>query len=188
MFFENIIMFLVNIGNHLVGNQCSNIGNQCSNPTSRLGKALFTRVNSFVEALINMVCDLKITSVSEKNCIKISWWSDIPLKRYQRKTVLRGHEIHSSSVIIKTCSIYWYNNLVQLRGKMNPYFRFFKCFRYFLSRLAIGSSFLCRNVVFEKMCHKAIFNKVFGVIIILLNYFVVLNDFFLRKFYKLLCS
>ena len=27
----------------------------------------------FVEALINMICDLKITSGSEKNCVKISW-------------------------------------------------------------------------------------------------------------------
>ena len=42
-----------------------------------------------------MICNLKITSRSEKNCVKISWWSDIPLKSYQRKTVLRGHEIHS---------------------------------------------------------------------------------------------
>ena len=42
-----------------------------------------------------MICDLKITSWSEKNCVKISWSSDIPLKSYQRKTVLRGHEIHS---------------------------------------------------------------------------------------------
>ena len=25
------------------------------------------------EALINMICDLKITSWSEKNCVKISW-------------------------------------------------------------------------------------------------------------------
>ena len=31
------------------------------------------RVNSFVEALINMVCELKITSWSKKNCVKISW-------------------------------------------------------------------------------------------------------------------
>ena len=52
-----------------------------------------------MEALINMICDLKITSGSEKNCVKISWWSDIPLKSYQRKTVLRGHEIHSSVLI-----------------------------------------------------------------------------------------
>ena len=50
-----------------------------------------------MEALINMICDLEITSRSEKNCVKISWWSDIPLKSYQRKTVLRGHEIHSSN-------------------------------------------------------------------------------------------
>ena len=48
------------------------------------------------KALINMICDLKITSRSEKSCVKISCCSDIPLKSYQRKTVLRGHEIHSS--------------------------------------------------------------------------------------------
>ena len=54
------------------------------------------RVNSFVGALINMICELKITSGSKKNCVKISWWSDIALKSYYRKTVLRGHEIHSS--------------------------------------------------------------------------------------------
>ena len=58
-------MFLVNIGNHQ--------STKCSNATSWLGEALFTRVNSFVEALINMICDLKITSWSEKNCVKISW-------------------------------------------------------------------------------------------------------------------
>ena len=31
------------------------------------------RVNSFVGALINMVCEPKITSESKKNCVKISW-------------------------------------------------------------------------------------------------------------------
>ena len=40
------------------------------------------RVNSFVWALINMVCEPKITSGSEKNCVKISWWSDIAFKSY----------------------------------------------------------------------------------------------------------
>ena len=30
------------------------------------------RVNSFVGALINMVCELKITSESKKNCVKVS--------------------------------------------------------------------------------------------------------------------
>ena len=40
------------------------------------------RVNSFVGALINMVCELKITTGSKKNCVKISWWSDIALKSY----------------------------------------------------------------------------------------------------------
>ena len=42
-----------------------------------------------------MICELEITSGSKKNCVRISQWSDIPLKSYQRKTVLRGHEIHS---------------------------------------------------------------------------------------------
>ena len=31
------------------------------------------RVNSFVGALMNMVCELKITSGLKKNCVKISW-------------------------------------------------------------------------------------------------------------------
>ena len=31
------------------------------------------RVNSFVGALINMACELKITSGYKKNCVKISW-------------------------------------------------------------------------------------------------------------------
>ena len=31
------------------------------------------RVNSFVGALINMVCEPKISSGSKKNCVKISW-------------------------------------------------------------------------------------------------------------------
>ena len=39
-------------------------------------------VNSFVGALINMVCELKITSGSKKNCVKISWWSYIALMSY----------------------------------------------------------------------------------------------------------
>ena len=43
-----------------------------------------------------MICELKITSGSKKNCVKIPWLSDIPLKSYQRKTVLLGHEIHSN--------------------------------------------------------------------------------------------
>ena len=30
-------------------------------------------VNSFVEALINIICELKITSGSKKNCLKIPW-------------------------------------------------------------------------------------------------------------------
>ena len=30
------------------------------------------RVNSYVGALMNMVCELKITSRSKKNCVKIS--------------------------------------------------------------------------------------------------------------------
>ena len=30
-------------------------------------------VNTFVGALINIVCELNITSGSKKNCVKISW-------------------------------------------------------------------------------------------------------------------
>ena len=40
------------------------------------------RVNSFVGALINMVYELKITSWSKKNCVKISWWFDVALESY----------------------------------------------------------------------------------------------------------
>ena len=38
------------------------------------------RVNSFVGALINMVCEPKITSGSKKNWVKISWWSESEFK------------------------------------------------------------------------------------------------------------
>ena len=38
-------------------------------------------IKSFVEALINMVCELK-TAGSLKNCVKIPWWSDILLNSY----------------------------------------------------------------------------------------------------------
>ena len=31
------------------------------------------RINSFVGALINTVCELKITSGFKKNCVEISW-------------------------------------------------------------------------------------------------------------------
>ena len=48
---------------------CSNYS-KCSNAASWLGKALFKRVNSFVEALINMVYELKVTSGFKKNCVK----------------------------------------------------------------------------------------------------------------------
>ena len=40
------------------------------------------RVNSFVGALIKMVCEVKITSWSKKNCVKISLSFDIALKNY----------------------------------------------------------------------------------------------------------
>ena len=40
------------------------------------------RVKFFVEALINMVCELKITSGSKENCVKIPRWSDILLNSY----------------------------------------------------------------------------------------------------------
>ena len=48
-------------------------------------------------AFINIVCELKITSGLKKNCVKISWCSDVALESYWRKTVLRGHEIHIKS-------------------------------------------------------------------------------------------
>ena len=60
--FKNIVNNSVNIGNHLVD----------GNVRMRCYRYLFTRVNSFVEALINMVCELKITSGSKK-CVKIPW-------------------------------------------------------------------------------------------------------------------
>ena len=56
-----------------------------------------------MKALINMSCELKITSGSKKKCVKIPWRSDIPLKSYQRKTVLRGLEIHSSNAKSLAC-------------------------------------------------------------------------------------
>ena len=40
------------------------------------------RVNFFVGALINMVYEQKLTSGSKKNCVKISWWSDVALESY----------------------------------------------------------------------------------------------------------
>ena len=40
------------------------------------------RVNSFVGALINMACELKITLGFKKNYVKISWWSDSEFKSY----------------------------------------------------------------------------------------------------------
>ena len=49
------------------------IYSKCSNAMSWLGIALFTRVNSFVEALINMVCELKLCQGLTKNCVKIPW-------------------------------------------------------------------------------------------------------------------
>ena len=42
----------------------------------------YVRVNSFVWALINMVCELKITSGSKKNRVKISRCFDIAFKSY----------------------------------------------------------------------------------------------------------
>ena len=42
-------------------------------------------VKSFVEALINMACELKITAGSTKNCVKVLWISDISLKSYLPK-------------------------------------------------------------------------------------------------------
>ena len=36
-------------------------------------KFLHNFFNSFLEALANMVCEIKITSGSKKDCVKISW-------------------------------------------------------------------------------------------------------------------
>ena len=40
------------------------------------------RVNSFVGALINMVCKIKYTSGFRKNCVKIPCWSVVALESY----------------------------------------------------------------------------------------------------------
>ena len=58
------------------------------------------RVNSFVGALINMVCELKITSWSKKMRKNRMLILHSIKKLLKRKTVLRGHEIHSSAFII----------------------------------------------------------------------------------------
>ena len=55
------------------------------------------RVNSFVEALINMVCELKITSGAKKKMCKNFMVIRRCVKELLAKTVLRGHEIHSKS-------------------------------------------------------------------------------------------
>ena len=41
-------------------------------------------VNSFVAALINMIMiyELKITTGPKKNCVNISWWSNVALENY----------------------------------------------------------------------------------------------------------
>ena len=54
-------------------------------------------VKSFVEALINMVCELKITAGSLKNGVRITWRSDILLNSYQ-KTGYAAYEIYSSCI------------------------------------------------------------------------------------------
>ena len=50
---------------------CSIVG-KCSNAMSKLGIELLTRVKSFVEALINMVCEMKITQGSKKIVLKFN--------------------------------------------------------------------------------------------------------------------
>ena len=54
------------------------------------------RVNSFVGALINMVCELKITSWSKNKLCKNFMVIRNFVKELLAKTVLRGHEIQSS--------------------------------------------------------------------------------------------
>ena len=44
-----------------------------------------------------MICELKINSDSKKKLRKNSMVIRHSVKNYQRKTVLRGHEMHSSS-------------------------------------------------------------------------------------------
>ena len=51
-------------------------------------------VKSFVEALINMVCELKITLGSKENCVKIPWCSDTRLKVISEKQGNAAYEIH----------------------------------------------------------------------------------------------
>ena len=52
-------------------------------------------VKFFVEALINMVCELKITSGSKENCVKIPWSSDTQLIVISEKQGNGAVEIHS---------------------------------------------------------------------------------------------
>ena len=54
---------------------------ECSNAMTWLKKALFTRVTSFIETFINMVCMQKLV------CYK-NLWSDISLQNYQQKKMV----------------------------------------------------------------------------------------------------
>ena len=50
--------------------------------TSTLKVTKCIGVKPFVEALINMICELKITSGFKNNCVKIPWWSEILMNSY----------------------------------------------------------------------------------------------------------
>ena len=77
-------MFLVNIGNHLVVMQMFECHIMACESVIYKSKLLCGSINKHD-------CELNITSWSKKIVYKF--------QRNQRKTVLRGHEIHSSNKI-----------------------------------------------------------------------------------------
>ena len=72
---------------------------KCSNAMSWLGIALFIRVNSFVESLINMECELKITSWFNFFFCKNSMVIRHSVKELLAKNSV-SHEIHSSLILV----------------------------------------------------------------------------------------
>ena len=109
-------------------------------------------LKSFVIALINMVCELKITAGSTKNCAKVPWWSDISLNSYWPKTQKQGYaayEIHSriqfsfSLALKKLCSFSSF-------GRSHLLMFMQCCFQYHYSKLILP----CRNVGY---CNNSLF-------------------------------
>ena len=47
-----------------------------------------------------MVCELKITSESKKNCVKILWWSNILLNSISEKQGYSTYEIPNRYLIL----------------------------------------------------------------------------------------